>query len=128
LPWSPLASGFLSGKYQKGAAPPPGARLEKWQDSYRRFDNERNWTILDAVRTVADELNATPSQVSLAWLLTRPMVVSVIIGARSLEQLADNVKAAEIAIAGEAADCLTDASAFDLGYPYSFMKNIQGRW
>jgi len=66
LPWSPLAGGFLSGKYSRGQAPPQGARLEKWKDRYSRFDNDRNWRIVDAVRAVAGEVGATPAQVSLA--------------------------------------------------------------
>ncbi len=56
LPWSPLAGGFLSGKYSRGQAPPGGARLEKWKDRYSRFDNDRNWRIIDAVRAVAGEV------------------------------------------------------------------------
>jgi aryl-alcohol dehydrogenase-like predicted oxidoreductase len=91
LPWSPLAAGFLSGKYQKGQRPPSGARLEKWKDRYARFDNERNWRILEAVRSVSTEIGATISQVALAWLLAKPEVSSVIFGARNVAQLDDNL-------------------------------------
>ena len=90
LPWSPLAAGFLSGKYRKDAAPPPGARLEKWKDRWGRYDTPRHWAVIDAVTALAGELGATPSQVSLAWLLHKPAVTSVIFGARSLAQLEDN--------------------------------------
>jgi aryl-alcohol dehydrogenase-like predicted oxidoreductase len=83
LPWSPLAGGFLTGKYEKGQAAPAGTRLETWKDRFGRYDNDRNWKIIDAVRAVATELEATPAQVSLAWLLTRETVSSVIFGART---------------------------------------------
>ena len=128
LPWSPLAGGFLSGKYSRGQAPPGGARLEKWKDRYSRFDNERNWRIIDAVRAVAGEVGATPAQVSLAWLLARPAVTSVIFGARSVDQLRDNLKAAEVTLEPKHMQALDEASQFELGYPYDFMKNVQGRW
>ena len=82
LPWSPLAGGFLSGKYQKGQTPPEGARLDKWKDRFQRYDQPRNWKILDALLAVSKQLEATPSQVALAWLLHKPTVASVIFGAR----------------------------------------------
>ncbi len=128
LPWSPLAGGFLSGKYQRGQAPPAGARLDKWRDRYQSFDNERNWRIIEAVRAVAQQSGATPSQVSLAWLLHKPQVTSVIFGARSIEQLDDNLRATEIRLSPEAMKQLEDASGFELGYPYDFMRRVQGRW
>lgn len=128
LPWSPLASGFLSGKYDKDQPPPAGTRLEKWKDRMAGFDNERNWRILAAVRAVAAEVNASPASVSLAWLLRQPQVTSCIFGARTIEQLEENVKAVDVTLTDEQAKQLDEASAFDVGYPYSFMRNIQGRW
>jgi len=128
LPWSPLAGGFLSGKYSRGQSPPEGARLEKWKDRFSRFDNERNWRIIDTVRGVAAEVGASPAQVSLAWLLGRPTVTSVIFGARSVEQLNDNLKAAQITLEPKHVQALDEASRLELGYPYDFMKNVQGRW
>lgn len=128
LPWSPLAAGFLSGKYAKGQEPPPGTRLEKWRERLSRYDNERNWRILDAVNAVAKEVSATASQVSLAWLLAKPGVSSVIFGARSTEQLEDNLKAAELKLDDAAIAKLDEASAFELGYPYDFLARVQKRW
>ena len=128
LPWSPLAAGFLSGKYRRDAAPPAGTRLEKWRDRWGRFDNPRNWRILDALDSVAAALGATPAQVALAWLLHKPTVSSVIFGARTVEQLDDNLAAAALAIPAELMTQLDDASAFDVGYPYDFMGRIQGSW
>jgi aryl-alcohol dehydrogenase-like predicted oxidoreductase len=128
LPWSPLAGGFLTGKYRKGQDAPAGTRLEKWKDRYRGFDTERNWRILDAVLEVARELGATPAQVSLAWLLRKPTVTSVIFGARSVEQLDDNLAAASLALTDAHMAALDEASGFELGYPYQFMSNVQKRW
>ena len=128
LPWSPLAGGFLSGKYNKDAPPPAGARLDKWKDRWARFDNPRNWRILEAVNAVASALGASAAQVALAWLLHKPTVASVIFGARSVAQLDDNVAAAGLAIPPELIKKLDDASAFELGYPYDFMGRIQGAW
>jgi aryl-alcohol dehydrogenase-like predicted oxidoreductase len=128
LPWSPLAGGFLSGKYRKDAPPPPGARYDKWKDRLAGFDNARNWRILDALTAMANELSSTPTAVALAWLIHKPAVSSVIFGARNVEQLEDNAKAAELKLPAAAMQRLDDASAFDLGYPYDFMQRIQGRW
>lgn len=128
MPWSPLAGGFLSGKYKKDQPAPAGARLDKWRDRYDRFDKERNWVILDAVNALAQETNSTPSAVSLAWLLAKPEVSSVLFGARSVSQLEDNLKAAELALSPEQVRRLDEASAYEVGYPYSFIQRIQGRW
>ena len=127
LPWSPLAGGFLSGKYRRGAASPTGARLEKGS-RWPQYDNDRNWAILDAVEAVANELGSTPARVSLAWLLTRPMVTSVIFGARSIAQLDDNLAAAALQLPPPLRQRLDEASKLELGYPYDFMARVQGRW
>lgn len=128
LPWSPLAGGFLSGKYRKDAAPPEGSRLDKWKERYGRFDQPRNWRILEALDAVAKETEASCAQVALAWCLHKPTVASVIFGARSVAQLEDNLKAAELQLTDAQMAALDEASAFELGYPYDFQKNIQGRW
>jgi aryl-alcohol dehydrogenase-like predicted oxidoreductase len=87
LPWTPLAGGFLTGKFEKGQPHPHDARLGAKPDRFSRYDNERNWKIIDAVRAVASELHSTPAAVSLAWLLAKPQVTSVIFGARTVAQL-----------------------------------------
>ncbi len=128
LPWSPLAGGLLSGKYRKGEAPPEGSRMEKWQSRMERFDSPRNWRIVDAIRAAAEEVDATPAQVALAWLVHQPVVTSVIIGVRTIEQLDDNLKAAALELPAEVLDALNEASAFEVGYPYDFIKGVDGRW
>jgi len=126
LPWSPLAGGFLSGKYRRGEAT-TGGRLEKGS-RWPQYDNDRNWAILAAVDKVAKEIGSTPARVSLAWLLTRPAVTSVIFGARSVAQLDDNVAAAALQIPPEMLKALDESSKLVLGYPYDFMQRVQGRW
>ncbi len=128
LPWSPLAGGFLSGKYREGQEPPAGTRLAKWQERYQRYDTPRNWRILSALHDVSKECDASPTQVALAWLLHKPQVTSVIFGARTVDQLHDNAKAASLKLTSEQLTHLDEASKLELGYPYDFMKGIQGRW
>ena len=73
-------------------------------------------------------MGATPSQVALAWLLHKPGVTSCIFGARSEDQLRDNLKAADLKLSGEQLRALDDASSAPLPYPYAMIRNIQGRW
>jgi len=128
LPWSPLGAGLLTGKYRKNQPPPEGARLDRAKERYKSFDNERTWTIVDALVAVSEEVQRSPSQVALAWLLARPAVSSVIFGARTVSQLEDNLGAADLALPAQAIARLDAASATPLGYPYDFMKNIDGAW
>ncbi|RYZ10305.1 MAG: aldo/keto reductase [Myxococcales bacterium] len=128
LPWSPLAGGFLSGKYDKSRPLPSGTRLGTKKERFERFDNERSWRALGAVKEVATELSTSPAAVSLAWLLSKPQVTSAIFGARNLEQLESNVKATELSLSEHQLKRLDDASSLELGYPYGFMKDVQGRW
>ena len=128
LPWSPLAGGFLSGKYRRGQPAPKGTRYDKWQARYVSFDNERNWRILESLDAVAAELEASLTQVAMAWLLHQRAVCSCIFGARTKAQLVDNLRAADVDLSPAQLAKLDEASAFDLGYPYQMIKGIQGRW
>jgi aryl-alcohol dehydrogenase-like predicted oxidoreductase len=128
LPWSPLAAGFLSGKFARNQPPPDGVRLAKWKDRFAGYDNDRGWRTLDAVKAIANEKRTTASAVALAWLLAKPVVTSVIFGARTLEQLDDNLKATDVKLSPEDVKKLDEASAFDVGYPYNMIGNIQKRW
>lgn len=128
IPWSPLGGGFLTGKLRRDAPPPEGSRLARWKDAMARMDTPRSWRILEAVDQVAAELGATPAQVSLAWLLSRPQVSSVIFGARTLDQLDDNLAAGELRLDAQQLARLDEASAFEVGYPYDFNRRISGRW
>jgi len=128
LPWSPLAGGFLSGKFEQGKPPQTGTRLGEKAERFARYDLPRNWTILDAVRAVATETGSTPSAVSLAWLLAKPQVTSVIFGARTVEQLDANLAGAELELSPKHLELLDKASALDLGYPYAFIQSTQSTW
>jgi aryl-alcohol dehydrogenase-like predicted oxidoreductase len=124
LPWSPLASGWLTGKYHRDAPPPAGSRLSDEMDQGMRIWNERghlerNWQVIDAVRKVADGRGSSMSQVAVAWVLARPAVSSVILGARTITQLEDNLAAATLTLSEEETrllDAASDPGAPD--YPY----------
>ncbi len=128
LPWSPLVGGFLTGKFERGKPPAASARLGAKPERFTRYDTERNWKIMEAVRAVASEVGATPAAVSIAWLLAKPQVTSVIFGARSIEQLDANLAAAELTLSAKHVEALDKASTFELGYPYEFIKNTQATW
>lgn len=121
LVWSPLARGFLSGKYRRGQAPPAGARLESWKESYKAFDNDRMWNVIDVLGKIAKRRETTHAAVALGWLLARPEVSTILVGARTVQQLDDNLHALEVKL--DAADVkeLDEASKPDWGYPYSFI-------
>ena len=100
LVWSPLAGGLLSGKYRRGQAAPEQSRLLAGWDEPPVRDQEKLYDIVEVIMDVAKDRGASPAQVALAWLLDRPAVSSLIIGARTDEQLADNLGAAELALLG----------------------------
>jgi aryl-alcohol dehydrogenase-like predicted oxidoreductase len=121
LVWSPLAGGFLSGKYQKGMTQPVGSRMAEWKDTWKRIDKEQNWNLLAAVQRVAKRRETTAAAVSLAWLLARPEVSSIIVGARTVKQLDDNLQALTVKLGTEDVKELDEASKPEWGYPYSFI-------
>lgn len=123
LVWAGLGRGFLTGKYQKGEPPPSGSRLESWGDSWRAFDNERGWRILEEVRRIAKEHDSTPSAIANAWLLHHPEVSSVIVGARTAKQLQENLAALEVKLSEDDVKKLDQVSIPEggWGYPYSFI-------
>jgi aryl-alcohol dehydrogenase-like predicted oxidoreductase len=124
LPWSPLASGWLTGKYQRGAPPAAGTRLSDQIDEGMRVWNdrgrvERDWQVIDAVRKVAEGRGASMSQVAIGWVLARPAVRSVILGVRTMAQLEDNLVAGELTLSDEETRLLDAASDPDApDYPY----------
>ncbi|ADX72900.1 putative oxidoreductase, aryl-alcohol dehydrogenase like protein [Pseudarthrobacter phenanthrenivorans Sphe3] len=131
LPWSPLGGGWLSGKYKRDQAPAGATRLgenpERGMEAWKaRNENAHTWTVIDAVEGIAAERGVSPSQVALAWLADRPGVTSVILGARTREQLADNLAAADVELTPEESNRLTTVSQPPAGvYPYGPMAQEQ---
>lgn len=122
LVWSPLAGGLLSGKYRRGKPQPEGTRqAAQWNEPPVR-DTEALYDIVEALLSVAQAHGASASQVALAWLLTRPGIASVIIGARTDEQLADNLRAADLKLTPDDIERLERVSRPPLIYPYWHQK------
>jgi aryl-alcohol dehydrogenase-like predicted oxidoreductase len=118
LVWSPLAGGLLSGKYRRDQPSPEGSRLLSGWDEPPVRDQDKLYDIVEVVVEVASERGASPAQVALAWLLDRPAVTSVIIGARTTEQLADNLGAADLWLTEDELARLEEVSRPPLLYPY----------
>ncbi len=118
LVWSPLASGLLSGKYRRGLAPPPdGRQLTSW-DEPPVHDENKLYDTIEVLVQIAGARGVSAAQIALAWLLGRPGVTSVIVGARTDEQLADNLRAADLTLTAEERGRLDQVSAQPLLYPY----------
>ena len=124
MPWSPLASGLLSGKYATGATKPgdPEGGRGAMITAIGKV-NPAAVAVADAVKDVADAIGATSAQVALAWTLANPAVVSTLIGARTLRQLDDNVGALAVALAPEQLARLDAASRIELGFPHDFLRS-----
>ena len=124
LPWSPLGGGWLTGKYSRDERPTGATRLGENPDAGveaygRRSTEQRTWDVVDAVREVADDRDVPMASVALAWLVARPAVTSVILGARTTEQLEANLAAADLRLTADETDRLdaaSDPGAAD--YPY----------
>ena len=126
IPWSPLAGGLLTGKVRRGAPPPAGSRLATSPLSKARLESETNLDIAERVIEVAERIGRSPSQVALAWVNQQPGVTSPIFGARTLEQLEDNLASVELRLDDEALKRLDEVSALPLVYPYDFHERVRG--
>ncbi|HST41060.1 MAG TPA: aldo/keto reductase, partial [Conexibacter sp.] len=125
LVWSPLSNGFLSGKYTRGSADPDGrfAQLD-----FLPLDRERGYDVVDVLLEVAREHDVSGAQVALAWLLARSAVTSVIVGARRPDQLADNLRAADLRLSAEELERLDRAGRPEPLYPaWLHAQNAPGR-
>ncbi|YCI06625.1 aldo/keto reductase (plasmid) [Ensifer sp. D2-11] len=144
-PWSPLAGGFLTGKYRRddpanvvgrrGPALPDGKPDDGQGDRLAGSNpfgdskfTERNWDILDVLKTVADEAGASPTQVALSWLLKRPGVTATLIGASRPRQLADNLAALELGLTSDQRRRLDEASKPSHPYPASLYTPMVKRF
>ncbi len=128
MPWGPLGGGFLSGKYKRGQRPPKGSRIagaeDHQEEAWKRRATEKNWRILDVVGEIAEARGKSYAQVSLAWLRAQPGVTAPILGARTLEQLEDNLGCIGWTLSGEELKRLDEVSALEEGYPYYFIRTL----
>jgi aryl-alcohol dehydrogenase-like predicted oxidoreductase len=121
--WSPLAGGFLSGKYGREQQAEAGSRRTAFD--FPPVDKERAYDCIDAMREIAAKRGVSVAQVALAWLLHQPRVTSVIIGARKAEQLADQIGATAVALAADELQRLDEVSRLPSEYP-GWMFTRQG--
>ena len=127
-PWSPLAFGFLAGKYIRGAdgkAVAPGSRADV-SPMFQRF-TDRSWRTLDALRALSKTLGKPMAQVALAWVFARPGVTSTLLGARTLDQLTDNLASIDLQLSPEDLAVLDQASALEPSSPYSIFSDEVSR-
>jgi aryl-alcohol dehydrogenase-like predicted oxidoreductase len=115
LIWSPLAGGFLAGKYGRNDPPPAGSRFAD-AGQFVPFDREMGYRVVDALKEVAARHGASPACVAISWVLSRPAVSSVIVAARKAEQLEDNIRAVDLRLSDDDIRQLDAAS--DPGVPY----------
>jgi len=124
LPWSPLAGGLLSGKFDIGKPGPEGARRSSFD--FPPVDMPRATKVLEALRTVSAETGLSVARIALAWVLTRKFVTSVIIGAKNIDQLQDNLAATDVKLSPEHVAKLDEVSALPAEYP-GWMLVFQNR-
>lgn len=135
LPWSPLKGGWLSGKITRESGIPANSRIA-WAEAtgsgmqshpgYSKFkDDEKVWGLIDALQATAQEASCTVAQVAIRWLLQKKAVSSVVIGAKSVKQLADNIQAAKVRLPDAAMAKLDEASALPVPYPYEMVNRLQ---
>jgi aryl-alcohol dehydrogenase-like predicted oxidoreductase len=134
IPWSPLRGGWLTGRYRRGMTEPPsGSRVDAdpdaggWPEAWQTYATDRTWEVIDALAGVAEQTGRSMVQVALRWLMQRPGVTAPIIGARTPEQLEDNLGAADSPLADEHLDRLTAVSDRPLPYPFGLLRRFQRR-
>jgi aryl-alcohol dehydrogenase-like predicted oxidoreductase len=101
LPYFPLASGLLSGKYRRDQPPPSGTRMAEWKRLGDRYLTDKNWHIIERLEKFCRARNRTMLELAISWLAARPVVSSIIAGATRPEQVAENVRAAELVLSAE---------------------------
>ncbi|MDJ0497771.1 MAG: aldo/keto reductase [Acidimicrobiia bacterium] len=130
-PWSPLGGGWLTGKYRRDTEPTGATRLgedpTRGVEAYDKRNIERVWRIIDAIQSIADESGAWMGEVALRWLLARPGVTSVLLGARTVEQLHQSLAAADLELTTDQLARLTTVSAPGVpDYPYGMLEKACG--
>jgi aryl-alcohol dehydrogenase-like predicted oxidoreductase len=123
--WSPLAGGLLSGKYGRDGKGPGGSRRNNYD--FPVVDKERAFACIDAMHPIAEQQGVSVARIALAWLLAQPAVSSVIIGAKTVEQLSDNLATARIDLSQEQLAALNEVSKLPPEYP-AWMMAMQGKY
>jgi len=121
--WSPLAGGFLTGKYTRENPQGDGGRLTGFD--MLPYDREKGHTVVDKLREIAKVHNASPAQIALAWLLRKPSVASILIGANKIAQLDDNLGAINVALSDEQMTQLDELTAPAPLYPHWFSARVK---
>ncbi len=125
LPWSPLGGGFLTGKYRRGKPRPQDARRSDPQSQFLQFNEEKGYDIIEELDRIAKNHNATVAQSALNYLLRKPGVTSVIIGAKTVEQLADNLKTTDWEMTPEEVSRLDALSQPPRVYPHWMLERTR---
>jgi aryl-alcohol dehydrogenase-like predicted oxidoreductase len=132
IPWSPLRGGWLSGKYRRGMELPPddtrvgAATKSGWSESWNAYNNERTWSVIDALVEIAEATGRSAAQIALSWVKDAPGVTAPIIGARSMAQLQDNLGSVGWTLSAEQRARLDEVSAISAPYPYDFIARAVG--
>jgi len=127
MPWSPLAGGFLSGKFTRNNVVAGDSRRDTFD--FPPVNKEKAYNIIDVMEVIAEQHNVTVATVALNWVITQPGITSTIIGAKTLEQLNDNIKAVHLELTTEDIKQLNEVSALSSEYPgWMVNRQLQGRW
>lgn len=121
IPWSPLAGGFLTGKYSREEAPPEDTRMASWTDTWERHATPEKFDVVDRLAEIARERGKEPAQVALNWVKDRPGITSPIIGARNLGQLEKNLEATGWSLSAEELESLEEVATLPYAYPYNMI-------
>lgn len=130
IPWSPLAGGWLTGKYRRNQPPPPDSRVgraDRWDDLPEQRETEQTWQIIDVLLEIAAAREKTPAQVALNWLLRKPVVTAPIFGARTPSQLEQNLGAVGWELTADEVERLDAVSYIPLPSPYNFIARYTRR-
>jgi aryl-alcohol dehydrogenase-like predicted oxidoreductase len=130
MAWSPLAGGWMAAKYRRNRKPPENSRVgrqDRWDDQPEQRESELTWRVVDALLEVSKTIGKSPAQIALNWILRQSRRIVPILGARTLEQLEENIGSTGWALSGDVLARLNEVSSIPLPYPYSFISRYAKR-